>query len=176
MSQKRLDQWEFLWQRSRSGGQRECRMPEVEVDSDTDGGSGSGKGSAAVTATMTHETAGITGTVVSSIFGSLSNDTITVTNIRHLAYYDVCGGDGNDTIVANGGFGNLLRGESGDDRLTGGDGDDYYLGGAGEDRLVLTVGTDNLIGGYNDVYTFVFNVAADKDSNRLSDFEKSFIS
>lgn len=144
-----------------------------------------GAGNDVINATMKHESTAMTGTAEGVILGGLGNDTITATNtdlsggLGHLGFYDVNGGDGNDIITVNGGGssfaqGNILRGGNGDDTLTGGDGIDFYLGDADEDRLVLSQGADNLLGGDNDVDTFVFDTGTDLDGNQFSDWERSF--
>jgi hypothetical protein len=61
----------------------------------------------------------------------------------------VNGGDGNDRITVNGGFGSA-DGGGGDDVVTGGDADDQLLGGAGRDALFGGGGDDHLYEGARD--------------------------
>jgi Ca2+-binding RTX toxin-like protein len=53
----------------------------------------------------------------------------------------IWGGAGNDTLVGRGGT-DTLQGEAGNDTLDGGDGNDILLGGAGADSLIGGAGTD----------------------------------
>ncbi|ORF04751.1 calcium-binding protein [Snodgrassella alvi] len=75
------------------------------------------------------------------LFGTSSDDIITLTNGRALIY----GGDGNDTITT-GSTNDVLDGGTGDDKLYGNYGDDILIGGEGNDYME---------GGYgNDTYVF----------------------
>lgn len=59
----------------------------------------------------------------------------------------VRGGDGDDTLVAEGGGAVEFRGEAGDDRLSGGTGGDMLDGGPGRDVLAGGPGDDTLVVG-----------------------------
>jgi Ca2+-binding RTX toxin-like protein len=80
------------------------------------------------------------------VSGDAGNDTLTVGKLG-LAW----GGDGNDTINANGGD-NIVQGGKGDDTLHGGAGAQSLAGDDGTDTITGGPGTDTLYGGRgNDV-------------------------
>lgn len=65
-------------------------------------------------------------------------------DLRQLSLKDVQNGtDGNDTLTAADGQGDVLFGGAGDDNLHGGSGSDVFIGGAGADRFHLDFDVSN---------------------------------
>lgn len=86
------------------------------------------------------------------------NGNLTMNLASAIAFENLVGGGGNDTLTGNtaanqltGGNGNdSLLGGAGNDILDGGDGDDILNGGAGSDSLAGGLGQDSLDGGDGD--------------------------
>ena len=92
---------------------------------------------------------------INEIRAGAGNDIVDMTSQRFEYVGEgltIRGGDGNDTIWANGGN-NCLFGDAGNDRLVGASGDDMIAGGAGNDSMHG--------GGGNDVFTFGANWGVD---------------
>ena len=88
-----------------------------------------------------------------AVFGT-NQPVIDVVNAEQLR---IAGGDGNDTISAQNGIGQLTQltidGGNGDDILRGGDGADVLLGGAGNDFVDGNIGADTAnLGAGNDFF------------------------
>lgn len=96
-----------------------------------------------------------------NVWGRDGNDTIeTADDHSPDIYWDVYGGDGDDTLYARnstasvdsqvemwgGNHGDTLYGSAGHDTLFGGAGDDYIYGDAGEDAIKGGAGVDRLFG------------------------------
>ena len=88
---------------------------------------------------------------------------------RYSSIEDVLAGDGNDTLLGNGG-GNALKGDDGHDGLFGQGGNDTLMGGSGNDTLLGAAGVDTVWGGSGSD-RFVFRKGSGHD--RIADFENN---
>lgn len=85
--------------------------------------------------------AGRTGAVTANLTTGANNQ-----GDRFLAFENLIGGEGNDTLNGSAGA-NMVGGGDGDDRIDGASGDDVLNGDAGSDRLIGGSGADSMNGG-----------------------------
>lgn len=89
------------------------------------------------------------------IEGGKGADEITITSS---GFYQIWGGDDNDTIHGNL-SGENIKGEAGNDTLNGHDGDDTLSGGTGDDDINGGIGDDQIYGDEG-IDTAFFNIAS----------------
>jgi Ca2+-binding RTX toxin-like protein len=78
--------------------------------------------------------------------GSISSETVQVSNAASLTSVTIAGGDGDDTLYGAAGA-DSLQGDAGNDWLYGNDGADFLNGWFGDDNLFGGAGSDTYVGG-----------------------------
>jgi len=78
-------------------------------------------------------------TFENSLDGGIGNDTLVATvALGSMGSSSLLGGTGHDRLTVNGGTGNALNGEEGNDTLVGSNGSDLFTGGRGSDTFVFS--------------------------------------